>query len=1553
MKTYFLALRNEDFTITGNSWKSHSFDLYANKFYTNYSVLRSPYGNNAIDDYTFTGLATKDGATPTVPNAYSVTDYGELILDQNYGQYYVYDFDAQDEEFYYYSTLNSATPYRVINPSSYDAYYRFVDTSSGINIVGFKHSFSNLPGSENPTFSLKIKGNETDSEVESDWREVASVEQNVNILFLKNSNRYCKFEITFNTESDLSEALFLLLVQIEIEEISVPVISDHTRSVLSRFPSWTKIYADSIEKATPEIATPDTVAGAVFNSLIASGLDDIDSLMTRVDLDSYISSADTSQLSWIYLSSPVQAGFVKAMGDGIELARVSSYSELLQYRESDYVFYYNYLTSEFFTIKKYTTLYTDNTKIDQIPVQAFNSFDELGLRVGLQRLYLEENDRFKQRILDVYLNPPDISVIGFKRTLRRELDLWKVYGSTPNSYAPGATPEILEISDIIKDERYFNLEGNPKDSFYDLVEDLNKRFPSNYGYIKWGDAYWDYAGLKNEGVSRIPQVTDATPIATNNYQYGIGDFDDAKLILEKLDSGINKYSFGLRAHGYKYEDTKDDNYEPINLAYDTYVSYLEGYYDHEAATITYEVYLKLNQHGYIPSNTVFKATRTDSLKNYYAQTSSSSPEYIVKDLFNLSGLTTSDFSFASIDSAATPYRNTIEPSATESYFLTQIPLFAVQEATINYVSSKNSLGNTGDYAWVSFLDTAAAKQSSTRVVKSFASASYSNSQIKLNSNIYSAQKTRIVNTPKVRSYGQHTILNHPTVGSSKASIVFTPGDILKNFMIPSGTIPQYVHIDNIVVDSYDLAPGFDANNFYGGVSLNRDLNQNVYIGSSPNILISYINPNFATPQLHESYIDTQGSTVNYYFTNAKFPYSSTPDAIFISSNDGEHYPFKYPIWEKFSSDSIENYDFYISDTGIVQASPNINQDLLDSKNSDVINWFDLDRADFGLEDFASSPNLYFTSIEAVNENDNVEIWTDYTFNSEEKIINTDKLNDNTLLNYYDNDEEIYKITKLPIRAKYKTDATKYISPSIRSGWYYQDEHRFIYAKPKTEVEADAEEIILSQVARKGSPILVSTIDSSGATVNYYQVAFHEEATPSNYSHYNYEYITATNTNSLYLAYENVFDVTVVDTFTGQTVLSGDSSSSNVINIISIPEEQPLKIGREYKVTYRVLETFNADNQYFHEDDNSYRTKINLLSTPNNSYDTYITYESSFYDDDYELPEMKLNPLYSALDEGFVYLSHNEYDYNNFDYILSPKQTIADGLDFMVLNVFSKDINGNPKPYIDFSVSGQNLSATPSLISTNIEGYGSGIVRYSGPNVPYEEVNYLYVTDPDNNSATVQYMVKPDYYGENRVRAEVDKRIVTADSLQQINIIGTTNPNVSVYWRKGRNLADLFNLNYSTSTSAPGSTELSGRVVSDGSGSFAIGPFVAQADATPGYWFVAVETNFVLANSSTPSTTAGDIVYWYEKYDSLQSTLDEPILSPASNYNQNKGHYADNKAIKVNSFTEKAYYNASATPTWNLPSWYPISKYTQYQMGLLGATPYVIEYSDTYPDYEEE
>lgn len=63
MKTYFLALNNTDFTVSGNTWTSSSFDLYSNRFYTNYSTYKSPYGLNELNDYTFVGTKLTYGGS--------------------------------------------------------------------------------------------------------------------------------------------------------------------------------------------------------------------------------------------------------------------------------------------------------------------------------------------------------------------------------------------------------------------------------------------------------------------------------------------------------------------------------------------------------------------------------------------------------------------------------------------------------------------------------------------------------------------------------------------------------------------------------------------------------------------------------------------------------------------------------------------------------------------------------------------------------------------------------------------------------------------------------------------------------------------------------------------------------------------------------------------------------------------------------------------------------------------------------------------------------------------------------------------------------------------------------------------------------------------------------------------------------------------------------------------------------------------------------------------------------------------------------------------------
>lgn len=1497
-------------------------------------------------------------STPTIQNSLKVTNYGEIISDTDWIPYYIYRYDEQSGSFYlfYLDDPNQS----ILNPDAWAGILeRFVDTSSAISIVGYKHSFTNLPGIENPNFSVKFFCSDTDSENESEWQQIAFVQNSNNILFLDNVKRYLKIKLEFSSESDLSNSNLLFLIQVNIEEVIPPVITDHTRSVLSRFPSWTKIYSDSLERATPEIALPESKAGLLVNSLLNEDLDNIDKLISDIDFDSFIATADTNQIAWLYVVPSVKPGFLKIYGDGIELARVSSYYELMQQSYHDNVFYYDFITQEVYSIKPFNELLIDNIQYNQIVVQNYNSFDEFGLRVGLQRLYLEPNINFKKRILDVYLNPPSVDIEGLKKTLRRELDIWRAYGSTPDSNYVGATPEIIEISDFESNNgKYFSNDGTPSLAFYDLVENMNIRFPANIGYGKWDETYWDYAGLKQEGVSSIPQVSDVDNIDGANYQAGIGDFDDLKIILEPISKDIENYSFLLKAKGIKSDSTQNA-YEPIKIAYDTYVSYYEQYSDNQYATVNYEIYLKLNSHGNIPQNSVYKAEVTDYVRNLEQQTHSASPEYLLKQVFTPSLFSNSDLLF--LNSGGTPYYNIIEPSATESYVLSQIPLDVVQQATVNFISSKNSSGAIGDFAWINLENATPngyAQNSNKTITKLLTEKTPEALNLKVSSKIWDGQKTRVSETDRVRSSVFGNLLNASGDISQTNKIELQASEIKKSFLLPNGAQPIYVHIQNIVVDPYSVDLSTGVNSGYGGVSRNRDNQLDYLIPSSPNIIAGFVNPGFATPNLHENYISTSGSTVSYYFTNLKFPYSATPDSIFIESASSAYYPFNQKVWDNFEALSNDEFDFYISQNGVEKGPETSNADDLNNQKGDLIGTYNLYRSDFGLQAYDSSEDLIIKSLEIINENDNVIIW------QENESDSSNLLN----LNSYDEDSGKYIVKDIKIRAKYDLVSEQNISPSIRSGWYYQNgEERFVYARPEQHIYNNLNEIYLEEIARGGSPIIVDVQGSGSTPVQYRQVSFYDESTPYQFSHSNFEHIVAQSTTAIYLGYYDVYDVSITDSFTGELIGSGIQSFTNQISYTDIFGFSGFVIGRSYKVSYKVRNAFYVDNNDYDSVTDEYRTRIYLLSTPNGSYAATVTYESALYDRDYEIPNMKLNPLYAPIDEGYIFLSHEDYASDSIDLIISPKRILADGVDYAILSVFSKDINGNPKPNQTFHITGADVYATPEYITTNDDGYVNSKVSYVGsPILVPTNLNFsvygLNSSTPNSHinsssgliNETVSLNLQPTITPNFKLIAETSKKIMVADGLDSMQVYGLAQPNKNVYWRKSRNLHDALTMAYSVSSNSPEQNHVSGMVQSDSSGKFVIEYFISQPDATPGYWFVVVDTENASTPNANPVTIAGDILYWYEKYDANQTNTEEPYYIPLLNESSDYSMYDEDPVFKADQITGDIFYDIESATPWLVPKWYPIKRFTQYQMGLLGQTPEsVTSLSNLRPDYEEE
>lgn len=431
-------------------------------------------------------------------------------------------------------------------------------------------------------------------------------------MLAKNTKRYAKFEVIIDTELvDLAVLSFILVIEVAISDPISPVLSQAAKNILKKFPSWMALYKDSYDQATPNLYVPQTTAGKFITALVGDNLDSFDRQLDLLKINSFIERASEDELAWIYSSNNVNTIFHKVIGAGIEFARIDNIVDFLKCKKTDYVFYHNPINREIITLREYFPLQIKNensglTDLTQTPVQIFNWFDELGLRVGVTRLYLEENKSFKERILDAFKNPIGTDLESFKKTLRRELNLWKAFGVEPSSDHVGATPEILEMSDIISSTPYFMAGGNHTDEFVELIKEININYPNNWGYFKFDESIWDYAGLNQEGVGRVSARYYDDEINVPYYQPGVGDQDDLALSIRQTDATPIYFETNLIATGVRTVGSTPWYY-PVDIAYTYNSDYTIKEYDNPSATVNYTLEFHATPHGEYATPTVFYA----------------------------------------------------------------------------------------------------------------------------------------------------------------------------------------------------------------------------------------------------------------------------------------------------------------------------------------------------------------------------------------------------------------------------------------------------------------------------------------------------------------------------------------------------------------------------------------------------------------------------------------------------------------------------------------------------------------------------------------------------------------------------------------------------------------------------------------------------------------------------------------------------------------------------------------------------------------------------------
>ena len=1616
MKQYLLLFKSGDFTktydsLTGNSlWTSNAVNLYSNSQYNNYSYTRSRYGLNLIGDNTYVGTEVtspsyaNDMSTPLSPNALYVTNAGEIVYEP-------------------------ATPDLI----------RFLDTSSRIDILAYKHTFTNLPGLEVPSFNIQM--HESDAE-DGPWLK-SSLSFDSNIIFIRNSKPWIKIELEIFSENiDISTLGLLFYLEIGIHEPTSPVISNSARNILRRFPTWTKLFDDSLEPATPSLAIPQSTGGKFLTALVQENIDAIVSEIDLRDINAYINSADENMLAWAYVSYDVPTNLQTIVGDDVILSPVNSLSDFHRSRITDHVYYYNPMDKQILVMREYVTLSINGTPYEQYAVNIFNNFDEFGARVGLERLYEETNLRYKQRILDVSKNIPGIHSDGLKRTLRRELDIWKAYGVDVDSDSTQAFPSIYEISDLEKTTPYFSPSGKPEKMFKDLVEDLNNRYPSNIGYVRWGEGTWDYSGIDGEGVSRIPAIYDiGTSPLSEYYQPGIGDFSDGRFILESLEKSTISFNGSMSIAGV-HKTGIEYAYTPILVDYSWYVNYLKTVQDYNAgrrkfvnisstsyaslyATSTYNT---STPHGFATGDTVAVTGITPSSWNRTATITVVSSTSFFFTLFNgstggaySSGGKVQNINKANVgvgltyeiimpphDNYATPstfYSNLNYSNRDDFYVGNRFPATSSASPEFNYIRIFDQEGNTvPDVVFKDkiynqiYLNTHASPitnsitfndASSVKIVfsnggwnyvsqtydTSLATASYrasfstgtpsyyvnpsANSQIsmatpnrrpqdaniKIGSTDYST-KIESFNTSPLQSNFSLNPQNDPSIlGTSKKSLYIN--EMLDRVILPFDATPKYLYVDVSAPNGVGYFGSEDIEtNIIGGRTINPDDNSQYLIPSSPNI---------KWKPFSSSNISLGSSN---YFNSATINYAATPHYLLIESATSSYYPIYFDAYESFTA----------------QTTPNLFSGYIDSLDNVYETGENPLNSYFNTDSFLSKIYLSKESFGLLQ--DDVYIIKDATLNTGQNSVQAYVESQDALLNNLNSSFSQDIQTYVDVHAKKDKFLIQEQRSALHTGWIYLEENDYyIYANPVTESSSGRFfSVNLLNTPRNGAPVLV---DVDGQ--NYRNMAFEDAATPGKLTFENSEIVNASANEIIYLAYKDITDVSVLDNYTGKEILDTIVVSENQITLTNedAPESAatPFIYDREYLVSYKVNNAWYLDNDVYDPIADAYNSVIYFSSTPNSNSSYNITYENSINDITYPI-NLHLNSSLNPIDEGYIYVSKEDYPFSHVEAHLSPAYISDSTSDLMYLSLVSHDNQYNLKPGQTFAISGDLISATPSFVTTSDNGLATAIIRYSGdiPAVYREGVIDIIgigsaTPNGEQNSSSEGYTLKvPFAISRNdpfnlSVKAAASDININADGISKISISGKIywknkpfNNEVQLSWNVGRTLKDLF-------AATPDHV-----INTDSNGEFTISNEITASDSsTPGYWFARVNISneeaitSILTSSgevllSNDVTISGDVIYWHESYDSIQYSDENDIPLPniyTINRQQNSQILATPSFAYEHSNAESIYaYNS--TPNWSPPKWIPLNRYDQYQMGLMGSTPYYIsDYSQLHPDHEEE
>lgn len=1054
MKVYFLRFGHNsvdsntiNLTQDGNRWVTPLIDLYDNDSYRNYSVTKSNYGLGGTE-YQWIGLTD--------------TSTGEfLTVDQITG--------AAD----------------VVTDSGFRSSGRFVDTTGRIDVVSIKIVSPQLP-------SLDIYNSDLndDTYYQDEWEKRGPFTESEEFNLI-DSGRYIKFSFDFGLEVPSND--FEAYVRVEIDRAVMAPLYRFTREIADQFPEWMAMHNQPEEGDERELATPNSIGMKFINAVASEWLDDISREINYRDFQKYIGTVDLEQLAWDYEVDNIPEHVYSIKGDGVELARTHDYTEYLKMRTEDACFI-DVNNDVVYTINEYDQLTINGQEFNQRPHQVWNYVDEIGMLVDLPRLQLEGNDSYSKRIRDVFINRGGVGVESLKLALRRELDLWRYEGATPDSAYVGATPEILEMEDLERERKYFAEDGMPTQVFVELIEKLSRDYPTTWGRFIWNRAIWDVAGQDNGGYGVVPYRYDVPLPPAALVQSGVGDGDDLFVFRPDTFTGPRDFNATLKMRG-RTRTTRNE-YRPVSVRFSIQGSGDRDFYEHPQKTVWYTVRLTTNEATPTTWLHSFQLSATSDVDNGNAEATPESWSYY--QIFSDDGSTTrEDIEF-------------VHPSTNEPYDATGI-LNADDIDTVELIQGQWIAGTFQDLETQDHFE---AWFSHNEVIKLTNSApdgvgigyTWTADATPFLPQSYVVMKSLQTLPPTAGTWYTDEFFFEPDINTLEPYLAEQPVTI----DIPTLIWDQYTTNRVVTLKMLSKNPYNTAAEEHGGTTTDQD--DNVYFVPAADIDIT---DDSATPA-------TQNVDANGELTLADTVTAVTlavPSGTIENSLETIAYPISTDIWTAFEESFSPAYAGVVDENGPWRngVAP------LPGNSNYILTVYDsLTRNDFGIP---NNDDWVVTWVGVDTDNSRTIVWLDTNTVQPVNQDDTIEYPENSVVE--DIDGGVYIYSPVVVRARIKPEPDPQWYPQVHSGYFYENgDEYYLYAKSNTETTAGSD-LVLSEVARQGAPVIAQTDEDPPTEMR--QVAFFDEsATPVSLSLTNTEYVSGTGGNNLYVAYDDVYDVTVED-----------------------------------------------------------------------------------------------------------------------------------------------------------------------------------------------------------------------------------------------------------------------------------------------------------------------------------------------------------------------------------------------------------------------------------------